>query len=140
MSNETRVFGYIEIPTSEGSDKVRINALNWGAINELPDEGEWPWLIKGMFSQAPDRASYRGHLIHFAGSIKGVDEEWAIWLDKFEKLLKKMYWQTVELRLLTEHSGDQVFSWVAEYTGEIEPVKDWNFFGAHRDFNHIYGK
>jgi hypothetical protein len=140
MSNETRVFGYIEIPTWEGSKKEKVDELNWSAINELPDEGEWPWLIKGMFSQAPERVSYRGHLIHFAASIKGVDEEWANWLGKFEMLLKNMYWRTVELRLLTEYSGDHEYSWMAEFTGEIEPVKKWKFFGECRNFNHVYGK
>ena len=46
MSNETRLYGYIEVPGATGIDVERAIELNWKAINSLLEEGEWPWLIK----------------------------------------------------------------------------------------------
>ena len=83
MSNETTIYGYIKVPIVNGIEIERAIELNWKAINSLPDEGEWPWLIKGMFSLAPKRVGYKGRLFHFAAAIKGVDEEWNVLLKKF---------------------------------------------------------
>lgn len=138
MSNETRIYGYIEVPVGTGIDIERAIELNWKAIHSLPEEGKWPWLIKGMFSLSPERVGYRGRLFHFAAAMKGVDEDWNRWLKKFEKLLKKMYWITAEIRLITEYSGNHVFFWVAELPESVKPIKNWEFNGPHRNFDHVY--
>ena len=138
MSNETRIFGYIEVPVATGIDIERAIELNWKAINLLPDEGEWPWLIKGMFSLSPERVGYRGRLFHFAAAINGIDEGWNEWLKKFERLLKKMFWITTEIKLITEYSGQHDYSWVAELPDSVTPIRNWEFLGSHRNFDHIY--
>ena len=138
MSNETRVYGYIEVPVGTGIDIEQAIDLNWKAVNSLPEEGKWPWLIRGMFSLSPERVGYRGRLFHFAAAMKGVDEEWEKWLKKFERLLEKMFWITAELKLITEYSGDHQFSWVAELPESVMPVRDWEFIGSHRSFDHLY--
>ncbi len=138
MSNETILYGYIEVPFLPGDDVERAIELNWEAINNLPVEGEWPWLIKGMFSLAPDRVGYKGRLFHFAAAMKGVDEVWEEWLEKFENLLRKMFWIVAEIKLNTEYCGDHTYSWVAELPKSVTPVMSWEFIGEHRNFNHVY--
>ena len=134
MRNETRVFGYIEVPTWSASNKKDIDEFNWSAINNLPEEGEWPWLIRGMFAQSPELVSYRGCIIHFGAAIKGIDEEWEQWLNKFESLLRNMYWHSVELKLKTEYVGDHELSWVAILPEKLNAVEEWEFFGGPRRF------
>ena len=138
MSNETRLYGYIEVPVGTGIDIKSAIELNWNAIHSLPEEGKWPWLIKGMFSLSPERVGYRGRLFHFAAAMKGVDEDWNRWLKKFEKLLKQMYWITAEIRLNTEYSGNHAFCWVAKLPDSVGPIKNWEFIGPHRNFDHVY--
>ena len=140
MSNETKIYGYIEVPILTGNDVEAAIAMNQKAIDELPVEGEWPWLVRDMFSLAPKSVSYRGCLFHFAAAIKGVDEAWGKWLSNFEALLKRMYWITAELRLITEYSGNHTYTWAAELPDEIIPVTDWEFIGEQRSFDHIYKK
>ncbi len=48
MSNETKLYGYIEVPVYPRFDVQRAIELNWRAINYLPDEGDWPHLIIGI--------------------------------------------------------------------------------------------
>ncbi len=140
MSYETKLYGYIEVPIFARFDIERAIELNWEAINNLPIEGEWPWLIRGMFALSPDRVGYRGRLFHFAAAMKGVDEVWQQWLQKFEHLLRRMVWLEAEVRLNTENCGDHTFSWVADSPVGLSPVGKWEFIGAHRNFDHVYKK
>ncbi len=67
-----------------GVDVEQDLAFSWEAINNLPAEDEWPWLINGMFFTAPERVGYRCRLVDFAAARNGVDEVWEEWLDRFE--------------------------------------------------------
>jgi len=128
MSNETRLYGYIAIPRWTAWEGALEH--NLAVIGKLPEEGEWPWLIRGMFSVAPERVSYRHHLIYFAADVKGLDEGWGEWLGKFEALLRKMRWFSVRLHLETEYNGNHWFTWLTEASEFTHPVTEWTFAGG----------
>lgn len=106
------MYGVIEVPRWRGwEDAMKHNSA---AIDALPDEGEWPWLTRGMFAASPERASYRYTLIHFAGAIKSLDEGCDEWIRKFESMLDQIYWITADAHLDTEYCGSKTFSWLAD--------------------------
>ncbi len=135
MSNRTSVHGMIEVPRWPGwEDALR---QNMDVIDTLPEEGQWPWLVRGMFHATPEIVSYRSRLITFAAAMNGVEEVWPKWLAKFEKLLKQLRWLTVEVHLRTEYVGDHDYVWVALFEGgytSTGPVSDWEYEGGPRNF------
>ena len=138
MSNETSVHGIIEVPRWRGWEDALIR--NMAVIDTLPDEGEWPWLVRGMFHASPDRVSYGKCLISFAAAMKGIEEVWPEWLDKFEALLRRLRWFSVELHLRTEFVGDHDYSWIAKQgasTSSTGSISDWDFKGGPRSFEKI---
>ena len=70
MGNETRIYGAIQVPRWKGWE--RAIEPNLAVIDGLPDEGEWRWLIRGMFHLTPERVSYGNYLISFAAAQKGA--------------------------------------------------------------------
>ena len=78
--------------------------------------------------------SYRNRPIHFAASLKEVD--WAVrdWLDKFEGLLRRLYWQNAAVHLHTAYLGQHQFTWRPTHewsyrltSGILEPIIQWEF-------------
>lgn len=112
MGHEVIVFGCVE-----GADPERLHALNAGVIAELPTEDEWPWLVRGMFALPAGwpQGTYRSHVIHFGASLKdepGNRSCWDAWLEKFERLLRRLYWWSVAVHLRTEFEPDRVIRWL----------------------------
>ena len=138
MSNETRLYGYIEVPRWKGWDDAM--RFNLEAIGRLPVEGKWPWLIRDMFAVAPERVAYRNWLIHFAADVKGLDEGWALWIKKFEKLLGSMRWFSVVLHLETENNGCHWFIWTAdEKSLEEDRTIEWSLISGPDGTDESYG-
>jgi len=112
VGHEVIVFGYIE-----GADPEWLRALNADALAGLPTEDEWPWLVRGMFALPAGwpQGTYRAHVIHFGASLKDEPQDrscWDVWLQKFEALLRCMYWWSVTVHMQTEFEPDRVFRWV----------------------------
>lgn len=48
------------------------------------------------------QGTYQSHIIHFGASFKdepGAGGFWDTWLNKFESLLKQLYWDSATLHL-----------------------------------------
>ncbi len=129
MSNETQIYGRIDVPRwGQAWDTIAMQT-NRQAIERLPDTDDWPPLIRGMFSVVPERVAYRSWLIPFAAAVPGLDEQWDVWLNKFEDLLRSMTWFSVDLHLNTDYSGRHWFSWIAD-VGQLHEsacVESWTF-------------
>jgi hypothetical protein len=60
--------------------------------------------------------TYRGPVIYFGGSFSSLYEDWPAWLDKFESLLRRLYWEHAVVVLVTEWMGQHVCRWDADKT------------------------
>ena len=144
MSDETRVYGCVE-GAWRFSDKA-LYVKNKEAIDALPEEDEWPPLDRGIFAVPMPKSQakpgfHRTQMIHFGISFKNFNPYWAEWLEKFEMLLKQMYWYEVHLHLDMETRGEFDYLWTVdrEITGRFLlepplPVNEWSFTGGPRFF------
>lgn len=132
MSHETLIYGFIEGSTFTSDEYRLLQKRNISILKRLPLEfDEYPGISREMFSwppQKPMRGGWRAQVVHFGGSFKNIDfgySEIAIWLEKFERLLAKMYWFQAVAHLKTELVGDLKF--VYELADEItETYRDGN--------------
>lgn len=142
MGHRTIIYGYIEGMWAGGqlAKNEFMRRQNEVAIAALPESDEWPFLTGGIFGisgRTPDAGHYRGHVVHFGGSFKEIEDDWSQWLGKFEALLRRLYWTTVEVRLVTELNGSFTFRWAAAATAirrmvfeePPAPVTEWLFEG-----------
>jgi hypothetical protein len=73
-------------------------------------------------------------MIHFAASMKNADFVLREWLDKFEALLKRLYWEEAYVRVERGYIGTHEFGWKpkkswvsALHSGRLTPITEWNF-------------
>jgi hypothetical protein len=112
-------------------------------VAELPEDDTWPPLCKVMFSvTGPDslHGSFRGsRLIHFAGHINHLGGGLEEWLDKFERLLRRLIWTSATVFLLETWSAQEVrLSYsvgpdaINGYLGPTpSPPDQWEFSGVN---------
>lgn len=133
MGHEAIVFGCIE--GAFGG----LQALNAAVIESLPERGEWPWLARGMFALPSPWpvGTYQTQVIHFGASMKDdlFDSTcWDRWLDKFEDLLRRMYWFQASVHLLTDLNPHRFYQWSATEAATAamvgmespRPVGEWS--------------
>lgn len=117
---------------------------NIKALKALPDTDSFPWIHRKMFhSQNPTNieGTYRKQVILFGASYKSVEYDWPEWLEKFENILRQLFWTSATIHLKTELVGnhtyewdipiDQIFNLDAEHP---MPITSWEFKGGPRDF------
>jgi hypothetical protein len=107
------------------------------ALEALPTEDDWPPLCKSMFGWPPVKApliGYEHRMVHFAASMKNVDFALRDWLDKFESLLRKLFWNEAYVRVEQGYIGTHEFRWKpkkdwlgALYAGTLTAITDWDF-------------
>jgi hypothetical protein len=117
---------------------------------QLPEADQWPPLSRGMFSFSPNETFLRGHVtttfrgqvIYFGGSFSKLYLGWAEWLEKFESLLRGLYWEHAVVALVTELMGHFTYRWDATLKAtELSsakppvPVREWEFSGGPRTFD-----
>jgi hypothetical protein len=66
------------------------------------------------------------NIIHFAMSYNGIEYEWSEWMNRFENLLRSMYWESVVVHLETELSGLHTFKWESVNASHIPGKDDFN--------------
>lgn len=161
MGQENLIFGFIrglgfhkhQLASDGGYGLADRNAE---AINSLPVNDEWPPLSRSMFGASfNEREIYGGQVIHFGAAFKNIDEDdedWQLWLKKFENLLSKMWWYHAQVCSSQEIRGNFVYVW--EPTGDeidriisgkdLTPVQKWgkakldqevHFFCRHAEPN-----
>jgi len=120
MGHQTILYGFIEGSTYKpGDDYRKLQKLNESIIEQIPEEDEYPFLTKSMFSypdSEPTRGTYRAKIIHFGGTQKGLMwNEVPVWVDKFEKLLSELYWFEAVAHIWTDYvDGCYMYWWNAD--------------------------
>ncbi len=112
--------------------------LNRDALATVPEKDDWPWVVRGIFAlPAPyPEGMYRRQVIHFGLSIKDEPSErgiWDVWLEKFEAVLRRLYWTSASAQLDTEFEAPQIFEWLPTdaamgglYADPPQPVAVWD--------------
>jgi hypothetical protein len=147
MGHRSTLSGHIQEPYYiVGSDRAiaRLWHHNRRVLRSLPLDDKWPFLSRRMMNASPMFgsgtsglvcATYRGPVIHFGGSFSSLFEDWTEWLEKFESLLRRLYWEHAVVVLVTEWMGQHVCRWDADKTilsaadPMPPPVKQWVFTG-----------
>ncbi|MGH1542453.1 MAG: hypothetical protein ACRBHB_18660 [Arenicella sp.] len=137
MAHETVVYGFIEGATYTQENYRKYQNLNLEILQRLPDKDEYPYLSRQMFSAPPannSQGTFRVQVIHFGGSIKGLEwEEIDVWISKFENLLKQLYWFSAVAHINPEIDSNYQFTWLPKQTplsihqeyGKLLPVTEW---------------
>ena len=74
-------------------------------------------MVRGAFAlPAPyPRGTYRRQVIHFGLSVKDDPDNrgvWGVWLGKFERVLRCLYWWSAAAHLATDFEPPRVLEWV----------------------------
>jgi hypothetical protein len=159
MGRQTTLYGYIEEPVyyPHGANEQAARRQNRGcrrtnaaALRRLPREDQWPYLYRGLFHVYGDEATvmgtYRGRIIHFGGSFKALEDDFLLWLDKFEALLGRLVWSQVRLHLVTEWMGRLDLEWEVPWAEQERtlyapvpvPPTRWEFRGDLSFFQACY--
>ena len=144
----------IDGPTNGGDLYRLLEERNAAAIAAIPDDDNWPWLIRSHFT-LPDRTpeqKYRSQVIHFGLSLKDdpprcdsseydADEGWPAdhrecvtgWIVKFENLLRTLYWFGANVHIETEFEQDRLFRYTPTQDAidkmvadEPQPIAAWD--------------
>ncbi len=137
----TTVYGYIQEHPNLDKNLKKQNKL---ILKNLPfcKDDKWPPLSKEMFhivdGPKPLYVSYWGRIITIGASLKGVEYEWEEWLNKFEKMLSRIYWIAANVHIETEWYGLLNYNWKNDSpsfksNNAILNTKDkWTFSGDRR--------
>ncbi|ABG59641.1 hypothetical protein [Cytophaga hutchinsonii] len=144
MGNISIVYGNIIGATWKTDDYHKLQRLNNKILTELPDADAYPWIHRHMFhTQDPHniQGTYRDQVITFGASYKFVEYEWEEWLQKFEAILKTLYWTRATIHLETEFMGRFTYEWVIDFHQSDNwflenplPIQKWEFTGGPRKF------
>jgi hypothetical protein len=93
MGAETVVYGYICLDPSQREH-------NEAALARHPFDNFYP--STNIFSTI--KPGYGGDVVSFAGGFKSLDEDWAEWEARFERLLSEIHGRAARLHL--EHETD----------------------------------
>lgn len=140
------LFGYIaeawpgamiEYRALNEANEVSIADQNEAVLAALPDSDDWPPLTGTMFGWPPRDAAmiaYTSRLFHFAAGLKEVDWELGLWVAKFERLLRSLYWEEALVILRGAYIPPCELRWRARpdwksrlCKGALEPITDWDF-------------
>ncbi len=119
MGPESIVYGCIKdvVFGADAEETRRRRQRNREMLEGLPSIEDWPLLAREMFSvppQALDLDTMRTDVTHFGISYRAVEYEWEQWLQRFEGLLRRMYWVSATVHLETEFNGTHTFVWEAD--------------------------
>jgi hypothetical protein len=136
MSHETILYGRISGSHGTTDNWYDLYKLNKNVIENLPNENDFPSIIKSMFISPLTLAGptfHRHQIITFGASFKNFDDlDHRLWISKFELLLKRMYWLDVIAHFDIELYGKYEHRWTATETAIKEmrtlnpkPITDW---------------
>ena len=144
MSQQSIIYGYIQGAEWMSSDPRRLHRLNRQTLAQLPETDAFPYLTRAMFGVGGDDApqgTYRSQIIHLGASMREVELEWRKWLEKFEALLRRLYWFNAIVHLRAELVGDHDYEWTVDadqivhyFQDPPQPPTKWLFDGGPRHF------
>jgi len=145
VSEEARIYGCIVGTPGSTADWYGLYPLNYAAVAALPAEDDYPPLTRGMLTVPmdfgrPRSAFFREQVIHFGTSFNHLSQSWHLWLEKFEDLLRRLYWSEARVHLQVELNGEFDYRWQAAWSGTPpwlrsppETTTEWRFEGGPRD-------
>ncbi len=144
MSHEITIYGAIFGSPGPVDSFYWLYVKNREALGYLPARDSWPPLER-TFCTIPMNAGkpgfHRTQMIHFGLSFKNFEDGWSTWLQKFESLLRELYWTQVRLHLDSELYGHFDYCWDATpaalegfRASPPQPVREWEFSGGPREF------
>ena len=153
LSDANVLIGYISepLPYYQPADPLFFRKPNDAVLAELPADDVWPPLYRSLFSVTGHdslHGSFRGQrLIHFAGHFNHLASDLGEWLDKFERLLRRLYWLDAEVLLMHAWSGPPVVlryrvskDTVLQYMGEApKPPQAWELRGFRLGMEEVVG-
>lgn len=133
MAHNTVVYGRIIGANWKSDDFYKLHKLNENTISRLSElDEEFPWINKSMFSIANKQGTFRQQVITFGASYKSLEYEWELWLEKFESILKNLYWLDVIIHVEFEILGQYKYEWKITNQGldnlwfkEPKPTANW---------------
>jgi hypothetical protein len=145
MSEEATLYGCIVGTHGTTTDWYGLYPLNKAVIDALPEEDDYPPLVRSLFTVPMDygrvgTAFSRSQMIHFGASFNHFSDHWHLWLAKLEALLGRMYWREAFLHLDVEMYGRHEYRWrvapgsVPFFLDPPRPTTEWTFEGGPRDF------
>ena len=150
MGSQTVVYGFIEgrqnyLDHINPERSALYADWNKSVILALPSTDEPPYLVKEMFAISEYNQvslQYGFQIIHFGASYKNLEDEWPLWLAKFEQLLRQLHWGQAVVRIESDSVGSHEYRWRAQAadrnssaTGLRTPVTEWEFKGGSRSFD-----
>jgi hypothetical protein len=105
---------------------------NVASIAALPEHDTRPYLTRDMFALPHMDHSYWDQLIAFGLVYNRVELWWEAWLEKFEALLRTMYWDEAHVYLQTDLWGSYHYVWTPLPIEMSGPVQQWTFSGGPR--------
>jgi hypothetical protein len=138
MGANAVIYGAIAGPWPAGPTVWRrMNRHNRAVLRMLPDTDEYPPLARGMFAVTDRRRLYwQAQVIHFGWSTRNFAEHWSEWREKFEGLLRQLFWTTARVHVEAEYDGNWTCTWVIRSesvqrwvaTDPPAPDNEWEFF------------
>lgn len=138
MAHHSIVYGRIISPTWKTKDYYKLHRLNSEILETLPKTDlDFPWINQSMFNVSNEQGIFRDQVITFGASYKTLEYEWELWLEKFEGILKKLYWLNVTIHVEFEVMGSYQYHWYLDREemsrclfDEPIPIKNWIFEGT----------
>src|SRR5689334_13579512 len=125
MGHISLVYGYIYGLGTHAQDNAERIAV-------LPEQDCRPYLTRDTFAVRNMEHRYWDQLITFGLVYNRVELFWETWLDKFEALLRTMYWDEAHVYLQTDLWGSYHYVWSPlPEVGDL-PVQQWTFSGGPR--------
>jgi hypothetical protein len=144
MGHVSIVYGKIIGPKWMQEDYLKLQLMNREVLKSLPITDNFPWIHRNMFHCMDPKnieGTYRRQVITFGASYKSVEYDWEEWLEKFEKILKQLYWRRATIHLETELVKSHTYEWISSdeqkdkwSAGNLEPISEWEFIGGPRKF------
>lgn len=141
MESESIVYGCIrDWPGAEPGQTRGRREHNQRVLAQLAPLDAWSLVGAQMFActALADEAVQQTQVIHFAASYATVEYEWALWIEQFEALLKRLYWSSAVVHLETELNGTHTFRWESDngghspHQGELRVRCAWEREGGVR--------
>ena len=116
MAHHTIIYGRICGAAWKTDDYYKLHRLNKETIARLPaDDPEFPYINRSMFSIADKQGVFRDQVITFGASYKTLEYEWHDWIEKFESILRQLFWYDATIHAEFEVMGKYRFDWLTNH-------------------------
>lgn len=145
MGHQAIIYGRVqEYWEGSGVSWPIVQEYNRAILESLPDvDRDWPFLTRHMFAVAArpfhggsERGFYRGHVIHFACSLKdepGRFDHWDEFLRKLEStVLRRLLWKSTKVHIESIFRPERTYLYQADASSLGEVLRELDEVGFAR--------